>query len=193
MAWAFPNHLRDSIFWKSLTPLSRRNWLLIPIAIPLILVLNFVLAPTIPILQRIPLFAPAPVAPELFTNAYEEVASSGANVTFMGVPLEPQNWWLIPYWTIWGVAALAEEIVWRGYALPRQELTHGRWAWMVNGLLWNIPFHAYVAFNLFSDMPMYLIVPFLAQWRKSTWLSLLIHLLMLSLAYAIIIPGVLGG
>ncbi len=44
---------------------------------------------------------------------------------------------------------IGEELWWRGYILPRQELTHGRWAWAVHGTLWTL-FHSAMA----VEMPM---------------------------------------
>ena len=36
----------------------------------------------------------------------------------------------------------AEELWWRGYILPRQELEHGKLAFLVNGVLWSL-FHMF--------------------------------------------------
>ena len=40
---------------------------------------------------------------------------------------------------------VGEEILWRGYILPRQELQHGEYSWIINSILWLI-FH--VCFGL---------------------------------------------
>ena len=104
----------------------------------------------------------------------------------MDVPLRPANWWLIPFWLIWVVGGvMGEELVWRRYVLPRQEATYGKWAWLINGTLWNIPFHWYTLSNLFSDMP------FCVQRIKNTWFAIIIHAMMISMAYVIILAGII--
>ena len=171
-----------------LQKLDRKYWLLIPIIFVLILALNESLAWTIPKLSKLPGFAPVESAPEIFRDPYESLSSG--TPTFMDVPLRPANWWLIPFWLIWVVGGvMGEELVWRGYVLPRQEVTYGRWAWLINGMLWNIPFHIYTLSNVLSDMPFYLILPCCVQRIKNTWFAIIIHAMMISMAYVIILYG----
>jgi membrane protease YdiL (CAAX protease family) len=70
----------------------------------------------------------------------------------------------------------SEEMWWRGYILPRQELTHGKMAWLVNGLLWSL-FHIgkwwAVPFMLFKQW----MLPLVAQRTKNTTPAFLIHLI----------------
>jgi membrane protease YdiL (CAAX protease family) len=33
---------------------------------------------------------------------------------------------------------IGEELWWRGYIFPRQELAHGKYAFLVNGVLWSL-------------------------------------------------------
>jgi len=175
-----------------LQKLPLRYWWRVPIAAVVILVFNEALAWTIPLLQQFPGFGLPPVVPEIFVDPYAAIAPESGVATFMGVPLQPQNIWLIPFWLVWIVGGvLGEELVWRGYALPRQELTYGQWAWLVNGLLWNVPFHLYTLSNCLADLPFFLILPFLTQRIQNTWLAIAIHAVMVSLAYALIVPGVL--
>ncbi|SEL85374.1 CAAX protease self-immunity [Alkalibacterium putridalgicola] len=37
---------------------------------------------------------------------------------------------------------LGEEFWWRGYILPRQEIVHGQYTWILHGLLWTL-FHIF--------------------------------------------------
>ena len=87
------------------------------------------------------------------------------------------------------LAVIGEEIVWRGYVLPGQEVQFGRYAWLINGLLWNLPFHLYTIHNVISDMPLFFILPFLVQLQKNTWLGIAIHAFLVSLALIILVPG----
>jgi membrane protease YdiL (CAAX protease family) len=70
-----------------------------------------------------------------------------------------------------------EELWWRGYILPRQELAHGAWAWVANGTLWAL-FHAFYHWNLASlvgMLPVTLGIAFVAQRTKSTWPGCIAH------------------
>ena len=81
----------------------------------------------------------------------------------------------IPYLLIILIAnVFSEELWWRGYILPRQELEHGKYAWIVNGLIWSL-FHLFkwwaVPFMLLKQW----MIPFVAQRTKNTTPAILIH------------------
>jgi membrane protease YdiL (CAAX protease family) len=71
---------------------------------------------------------------------------------------------------------VSEELWWRGYILPRQELQHGKYAWIVNGVLWAF-FHLSnwwaVPFRLVKTW----LYPFLSQRTKNNTPAFLIHLI----------------
>ena len=163
----------------------------IPLTVFIILLLNQALAWTIPYLSNFPLTAPPAFIPELFSNAYESLGASGKARTFLGFPIEPSSWWLVPFWIFFWVflAVVSEELVWRGYVLPRQELVYGKYAWLVNGFLWNVPFHLYTIHSFASDFPLYLILPFLSQNTKNNTVGILIHALLVSLALIILLSA----
>ncbi len=171
-------------------PIPRRAWKWMALAFPLMVGLGFALEWTVPLLVQV--FPPASAAPDLFTNPQASVQAGGAD-TFFGERMAG-NVWLLGFWLVWGiVGVLGEEIIWRGYLLPRMEQTYGQWAWLVNGLLWNGLFHLYTLYNLFTDLPFMLIIPLLAQRTWSTWTAVVLHLGLQWLAFAILIPGVLSG
>lgn len=89
-------------------------------------------------------------------------------------------------------AVWAEEIVWRGYLLPRMALSMGAWIWVVNGLMWNLLYHLYTSYNYLSDMPMMLILPFLAYRLRTTTITAVLHMIMVALALVILVPGITG-
>jgi len=68
----------------------------------------------------------------------------------------------------------AEELWWRGYILPRQELEHGRWAFLVNGVLWSL-FHMFkwwaVPLMLFRTW----MEPFVVQRTNNTTPAIFMH------------------
>jgi membrane protease YdiL (CAAX protease family) len=69
---------------------------------------------------------------------------------------------------------ISEELWWRGYILPRQELEHGKYAWIVNGLLWPLV-HLFkwwaIPFMLIKQW----MLPFVVQRTKNTTPAILIH------------------
>jgi membrane protease YdiL (CAAX protease family) len=69
----------------------------------------------------------------------------------------------------------SEELWWRGYILPRQELAHGKFAFLVNGILWSL-FHAFkwwaVPFLILRQW----MLPYVAQRTKNTTTAFLFHL-----------------
>jgi membrane protease YdiL (CAAX protease family) len=68
----------------------------------------------------------------------------------------------------------AEELWWRGYILPRQELEHGKWAFLVNGVLWSL-------FHMFKWWAVPLMIfrtwmePFVVQRTKNTTPAMIMH------------------
>lgn len=70
---------------------------------------------------------------------------------------------------------VGEQMLWHGYILPRQELTHGKWAWFVNTCCWLI-FHLCFGIDLIILLlPLLFIIPFTIQMTKNTTTGLIIH------------------
>jgi membrane protease YdiL (CAAX protease family) len=70
---------------------------------------------------------------------------------------------------------LGEELFWRGYILPRQELAFGSRAWMVNGALWGL-FHVSFGWSLVLMLsPLFFIAPWIVQRRRNVWLGVILH------------------
>ncbi len=70
-----------------------------------------------------------------------------------------------------------EELWWRGIILPRQELVFGKWAWLVNGLLWDL-FHIFyhTTFgSVIAYVPVTLLIAFVAQRTSNTWPAIIAH------------------
>lgn len=92
----------------------------------------------------------------------------------------PFTWGLLIYFTIglFVFNILGEELWWRGYILPRQELAFGRWAWVPHGVLWTL-FHAFYHYNLgilVSYLPITLATAFVAQRTRNTWPGIVGHM-----------------
>lgn len=72
---------------------------------------------------------------------------------------------------------LGEEFWWRGIILPRQELALGKWAWLVNGILWNL-FHFFYHTSLGSVvgyLPLTVPLAWVAQRTRNTWPGVISH------------------
>jgi membrane protease YdiL (CAAX protease family) len=72
---------------------------------------------------------------------------------------------------------VGEELWWRGYILPRQELQHGQWAWLIHGTMWAL-FHISRPWEIPGKLFVAQVIPFIVQRRKNTSISLLMHMLM---------------
>ncbi|MGC6175821.1 CPBP family glutamic-type intramembrane protease [Lacrimispora sp. 38-1] len=79
-------------------------------------------------------------------------------------------WMLMFFFNIVG-----EQMLWHGYILPRQELTHGKWAWFVNACCWLL-FHLCFGIDLIILLlPLLFIIPFTIQRTKNTTTGLIVH------------------
>ena len=67
-----------------------------------------------------------------------------------------------------------EELWWRGYLLPRQEVSHGGNAWIEHGILWTL-FHVFKYWELIAILPVGMAFSFVAQYRKNTWPGIIAH------------------
>ena len=109
---------------------------------------------------------------------YQEFFSRFGSSDFMGIPLEGA-WWVLFYYAI--VMLLfnigGEELWWRGYVLPRQELAFGPYAWVVHGFLWSA-FHLFMQPTLSDTLRMSvtgLALSFVAQRTRNTWPGIIGH------------------
>jgi len=145
------------------------------------------LAPTREFLGSLP-FMDAPASyPEIFKPDY--IINLPLR-SFMGMSVSG-NYGVIFFWALWIIVNIGgEELLWRGYALPRMEKYFGKWAWLVNGLLWNLVVHSFMCWSWIALMPVSLIVPFLSQQTKSLWPGIIIHGLGNLLIYLVLIPSI---
>lgn len=97
---------------------------------------------------------------------------------FMGFPTRG-NWWILGYYLIvllvFNIGG--EELWWRGYIMPRQELVFGKLTWIVNGILWA-SFHIFIhttLFDLIRMMPTCLALAYVVQRTRNTWTGIIGH------------------
>ena len=97
---------------------------------------------------------------------------------FMGIPLHGA-WWILFYYAfvilVFNIGG--EELWWRGYVLPRQELAFGRATWALHGILWSV-FHLFMQPTLWDTVRMAITgmaLAFVAQRTKNTWPGIVGH------------------
>jgi membrane protease YdiL (CAAX protease family) len=144
-------------------------------------------------LASFPFLAP----PDHWPAELKAAASSGPAMEtipteLMGIPLAG-NWWvLFALLASLVLATLGEELWWRGYILPRQELVHGKRTWIVHGLLWA-SFHLFAPWNLIVILPGCLALSYVAQKLKNTWPVVIAHGLANGLTLLIVVVlGITG-
>ena len=86
---------------------------------------------------------------------------------------------------------VGEELMWRGYILPRQELAFGRHAWIVNALLWSV-FHLFFGLHLLILLlPSLFIIPYVVYRRQKTLIGIIIHALLNGPSFILVSLGLL--
>lgn len=127
---------------------------------------------------------------ELQPLARSASANPAIPTEFMGTPLAG-NWWVAAVLLITLViATLGEELWWRGYILPRQELVHAKRTWAVHGTLWAA-FHLFAPWNLIVILPGCLALSFVAQRLRNTTPAIFAHALANGLlVMAIVVTGI---
>ena len=181
-ALAFGFYKRDgySLNWSDiqerfrLRPMTRRQWLWSIVLFVVTFLSIGALAPTAQLLiAHFPALAvPAFFAPWAKPGATFDLALL---TKFVGAPLKG-NWsfatlsFIQLFFNIFG-----EELWWRGYILPWQQKAHGRWAWLVNGLLWWLWHLSIYPWQVFALLPICLMIPYIAQRYENTWPAIIIH------------------
>ena len=87
---------------------------------------------------------------------------------------------------------LGEELWWRGYILPRQELAFGESTWWIHGLMWTL-FHAALWWNLLNLLPLTMTLVYVAARRHSTTTGIVSHALHKTDFFLVTIPLFLFG
>lgn len=95
-------------------------------------------------------------------------------------------WVLMFFFNMYG-----EEMLWRGYILPRQELTKKKHVWLINGSLW-IMFHACFGIDLILILlPIMFILPYAVYKTKNTNVGILIHAILNGPMFVLVSLGVI--
>jgi membrane protease YdiL (CAAX protease family) len=174
-------------FWVS--PLSLKQLILVIIGFIVVQIGETTLGFTRLYLAALPGFHVPDFYPDLFRVDTEFTIPMSM---FLGLKLSGNVFPLVffGFWLVTNIAC--EELLWRGFALPRMELTFGKWAWLINGLLWNIAIHFFFRWAFIVLIPISIVVPYLSQRYKSLWPGVIIHGLGNLLIYVLLIPSYLA-
>ena len=116
-----------------------------------------------PLLESVRFFKPSPFYVQFFAHF--------GPTDFMGIPLV-RAWWIPVYYavTMFVLNIGGEELWWRGYVLPRQELAFGKMTWAVHGIFWSA-FHLFMQPTLWETVRMAIsgvALAYVAQRTKNT-------------------------
>jgi membrane protease YdiL (CAAX protease family) len=98
----------------------------------------------------------------------------GAPGTFMGMAVAGAIWLPALYLVGWFFNIAGEELLFRGYLLPRMELRHARHAWLVHASCWWV-WHVFWRWQLIALAPVIFALPWLAQKTRSTVPGIIAH------------------
>lgn len=138
-------------------------------------------------LKSIPLFAPHPEFPPDMVDMAKYLSPG----VLFEMPLKGE-WWLIGVYFIgWIFNIVGEEFWYRGWMLPRQEVAFGKFAWLINGLMFNFQ-HTFQPWNVLAMLPGSLFVSYAVQRQRNTWMSIIWHGIVNVSLLIFIIQGVFG-
>jgi membrane protease YdiL (CAAX protease family) len=151
--------------WREKTS---QKWMFIAVLICTLVKRNAALLQ--PTLQSVRFFQPS--------TFYSEFFGHFGPRDFMGIPLQGA-WWIPVYYAVVMLVCNigGEELWWRGYVLPRQELALGRTAWILHGISWSA-FHLFMQPTLWDTVRMAITgmaLSFVAQRTKNTWPGIVGH------------------
>ena len=130
--------------------------------------------------------------PEWLPHALDpRVPKTSIPTEFLGETLLGSWEIAVSYLVILLLNIIGEEFWWRGYILPRQELKHGRYTWLIHGTLWTL-FHIPFWWNLIALLPSTFSLSFVVSKMKNSTPGILVHSLMNGLGFVMIVLGILG-
>lgn len=108
-------------------------------------------------------------------------------------PFDPSERWMLGVWLVMFFFNIAgEELLWRGYIQPRQEVSFGKNAWLVNAAFWMM-FHLGMGVSLMIlVLPIIVVLPYAVQKTGNTAVGILVHALLNGPSFVMIALGVAG-
>jgi len=171
-----------------LKKLNKTDWIYTAILFAAMILIYATLSFTPKWLIQFKLFSP----PEFLLPAVDPRLEQNILVnSFFGVPLKGQWWIAVVYFIALIFNIVGEELWWRGYILPRQELAFGKWTWLIHGTLWGL-FHIFWKWNLLILLPSCIAHSYVIYKRKNTSIGIITHMAFNSVPLLGLIIGIIG-
>ena len=159
-----------------------------------IMLLSGALSPTrILLLRAFPALQPPSIFPPILDPTLQNSTLPQTVMDWMGPEVGGRWTWAILALVLFFFNNVGEELYFRGYLLPRQELAVGKWAWLVQALLWNAYHLFFYPWYLVFGLSLTLVIPFIAQQTRNTWTAILMHGLLNLPLTLLMVSVALGG
>jgi membrane protease YdiL (CAAX protease family) len=129
------------------------------------------------------------------SDLYPAIISSSFSPPFLEFPvLDKSQYWIYLVWVpFFFFNIFGEELLWRGFILPRQKVKSETAKWTLNSFGWLL-FHLAFGWKLMILLlPILIINPFIVQKTKNTWTGILIHGLINGSGFLLITLGVISS
>ncbi|MGB0525885.1 MAG: CPBP family intramembrane glutamic endopeptidase [Flammeovirgaceae bacterium] len=111
--------------------------------------------------------------------------------TYAGFEYAGNYWIILLHLVFMCFNILGEELWWRGYIFPRQQLRHGKYTWLVHGTLWAF-FHIFHFWDIIKLLPGCLFLSYAIQKTANTNVGIIYHTLFNSMAlWVVILPKII--
>lgn len=108
-------------------------------------------------------------------------------------PFAPSERWMLLVWCVmFFFNILGEELLWRGYILPRQEASEGGRAWAFNAAGWMLFHLCFGPALMLTLLPIIIVLPYAVQRTGNTTVGVALHALLNGPAFILIVLGVIG-
>jgi membrane protease YdiL (CAAX protease family) len=168
-----------------LNHMKRSDWLWTLVVLLVVLGAYFGLSFTSKWLTTLSIFAPHPAFPK------DMVTGELTPGYLFGMPLIGKWWIAVIYFVIWLLNIFGEEFWYRGWMLPRQELAFGKYAWIVNSLMFTFQ-HWLQPWNFLMILPGALFAVFVVQRQRNTWITIIQHGFSNFILFVFVLIGVMG-
>lgn len=115
----------------------------------------------------------------------------GDGETFVGYTIKGNWLLLLPFLFYYFFNVCGEEFLWRGYLFPKQELRHGKYTWVVHGLLWTM-FHLFAPYNALMVLPGALFMSYVVQRTQNNTIFLISHAVLNGIPLIGLIINIIG-
>ena len=128
---------------------------------------------------------------DFFPTSEVVMAFMNNGKTFAGYTVQGNYWLIGLYLLLYFTNVVGEEVLWRGYLWPKQELTHGKYTWVVHGLLWT-SFHLFAPYNAIMVLPGALFMSYITQRIQNNTIFLISHATLNGIPFVMLIIKVVG-